>query len=140
LTTSGTAFVWKPTWAKTSWQCRWLTSNPEPEYRHVETELAPDGTIQCCNGKVTELDPIVLPDLPHLPLYDRDVACLPRLIKIAAGDQFMIGLTNHGHVLKFDLTGIDNQSTPGELICAFNQRHWQYVSGIHTPGDSGLND
>lgn len=134
LNASGIAFVWKPTWANARWQCRSITSTLDSEYRHVETELALDGTIQCCIGKVTELYPIILPDLPHLPpLCDQDDACLPRLIKIAAGDQFMIGLTNYGHVLKFDLTGIDNQSTPGELASAFNQRHWQYVSGIYTP-------
>lgn len=133
------AFVWKPTWANTSRQCRSAISTLEPEYQHDETELAPDGTIQCCNGKVTKLDPIVLPDLPHLPpLCDMDDACLPRLIKIAAGDQFMIGLTNYGHVLKFDLTGIDNQSTSGELASAFNQRHWQYVGGIYAPYEGKL--
>jgi SCF-associated factor 1 len=134
LNSSGMVFIWKPTWPDTSCQCRSAASTFDPLYRHNEAELAPNDIIQCCGGRVAELDPILLPDLPHLPpLYDEDEACPPQLTNIAAGDQFMIGLTNYGHILKFDLTGIDNQSTPGELASVFNQRHWQYVSGICTP-------
>lgn len=70
-------------------------------------------------------NPSKLPELPELPDIHHgkadhsDAASVLKLIKIAAMDRFLIGLTNKGHVLKYgDLSG-ENGLQNG---------HWEYVS------------
>ena len=61
-----------------------------------------------CRTRDFKMDPVKLPGLPDLP--DLPATGLPeeerrketRLIKIAACDNRLIGLTNKGHVLKLD--------------------------------------
>jgi len=72
-----------------------------------------------------------LPDLPALPLAEHTLveSSSPRLVKIAAGNDFLVALTNGGHVLKIDLTGgqhanglakLQEKVTAGE-VC------WEYL-------------
>lgn len=60
-----------------------------------------DGIIQCAHWELYK-DPYRLPELPRLPKLDEtnaeDVGVY--LVKIAALDSHLVGLTNHGHVLK----------------------------------------
>ena len=82
-------------------------------------------------------------DLFELPSIPRDLPTLGantdstneeelRLIKIAAGDQFIVGLTNGGHVLKIDIQ-IDDQDFENGLRAIrqsfrYGERKWEYVS------------
>lgn len=60
-----------------------------------------------------------LPEIHHVQADHSDAALVLKLIKIAAMDRFLIGLTNKGHVLKYgDLSG-ENGLQNG---------HWEYVS------------
>jgi SCF-associated factor 1 len=80
-----------------------------------------DDTIPCHTWSVA-VDPVLLPSLPPLP----DIADIgenfwenpPRLIEIAGMDSTIIGLTDYGHVLRFQ--GLDHEGAVGTL-------GWQYV-------------
>lgn len=88
-----------------------------------------DGVIQCHVWVMEGIEPLRLPELPSLPKLKRD-ASHPKLVKIAAGDQFLIGLTDGGHVLKLNLTDINRDTSLTELANEFQQRlrGWEYVS------------
>ena len=105
----------------------------EDRYRETMTELdkdestkavvPDDGTIIPCHTWGINKDPVKLPILPDLP--DLHATGLPeeerrketKLIKIAAFDNCLVGLTNKGHVLKIDgLTDEDSIQI------------WRYVS------------
>jgi SCF-associated factor 1 len=68
-------------------------------------------------------DPLRLPPIPQLPDLGESTEERPKattLIKIAAFDNHLIGLTNKGHVLKFgDLSNEDSFD---------RTTRWQYVS------------
>ncbi|KAI0272360.1 RCC1/BLIP-II [Gloeopeniophorella convolvens] len=73
-------------------------------------------------------DPTRLPPIPRLPelknveLSDNETAPETMLIKIAAFDNHLIGLTNKGHVLKFgDLSNETSLSVSGR---------WQYLANF----------
>ena len=89
----------------------------EDRYRETMAELdkdestkatvADETVIPCHTWEITK-DPVklpVLPDLPDLPgtgLPKEELRKETKLIKIAALDNFLVGLTNKGHVLKID--------------------------------------
>jgi len=64
-----------------------------------------------------------LPPLPPLPALRQTGQETPsvgiQLVQIAGLENSIVGLTNHGHVVKFD--GLENDRT-------ISQRQWQYVS------------
>lgn len=77
---------------------------------------------------MTNVGPVRLPsipaDLPRLPGTGISSEVLDRptkLIKIAGMDNNLIGLTNKGHVLRFDM--LDGEDS-------YQQGHWEYVSQI----------
>jgi SCF-associated factor 1 len=76
-----------------------------------------DNVIPCATWSLT-LDPIRLPPLPPLPTLI-EIKEDTKLIKIAAFDNNLIGLTNQGHVLKFDSLGNEQSTSHGR---------WTYVS------------
>ena len=86
---------------------------------------------------------VTLPDIPHdLPDLlnedddharrdkyetDGDASSRVKLVKIAAGADFIVGLTNRGHVLQLDLdAGGDRAQSLKELFSS-RQRQWTYV-------------
>jgi|SRR5712675_1235500 len=78
-----------------------------------------------CVAWALRADPLRIPHIPQLPeLYDTELSQEERskdttLIKIAAFDNHIIGLTNKGHVLKFgDLSNEDSFD---------RTTRWQYV-------------
>ena len=123
LTRSGDVYAW--------WPFDWAFENPYWQImgeldrdRSTRAIVSGDGTVIPCHAWEMKKDPVKLPVLPYLP--DLPSTGIPKkerkkntkLIKIAAFDNSMIGLTNKGHVLKIDgLTG-------GDSI-----RSWRYVSG-----------
>jgi len=105
----------------------------EDRYRRTVDELDLDastkaivpegGTVIPCHTWEINKDPVKLPILPDLPdlaatgLAEEELRKETRLIKIAAFDNSLVGLTNKGHVLKIDgLTDEDSIQI------------WRYVS------------
>ena len=122
LTKSGDVYAWWP-----------FGGTFEESYRETMVELDKDEstkaivpentTVIPCHTFEVHKDPLKLPILPNLP--DLRATGLPeeegrketKLIKIAAFDNCLVGLTNKGHVLKIDgLTDEDSVQI------------WQYVS------------
>lgn len=91
-----------------------------------------DGEIQCYSWKMEGVEPLRLPELPPLPALKAGEASQPRLVKIAAGDQLIVGLTDGGHVLKLDVSDINNPNAIKDLALLFQQRirGWEYVSAL----------
>ena len=96
--------------------------------------VAEDSVIPC-NPIDIDAEPLALPDIPSdlprlLPQTDQEPP-KPKLVHIAAGDNFIIGLTDQGHVLSIDVSS----ETPFDtnflwLRDAFvrKTRTWKYVS------------
>lgn len=88
-----------------------------------------DHCIPCVTSTI-QADPFRLPPIPTtLPSLDsglseeeRDMET--RLIRIAAYDNTLVGLTNKGHVLKF--ANLANESV-------FRNTRWEYVSTVRQP-------
>ena len=112
----------------------WPFGNPfEVQYQEAMTELDRDGStmaivpddeavIPCYTWELNK-DPAKLPILPDLPelsatgLPEEERRKETKLIKIAAFNSCLVGLTNKGHVLKID--GLINKDSV---------RAWRYVS------------
>ena len=94
-----------------------------------EARASEDGTIPCVMS-VIQADPYRLPAIPALPnlpdagLTEEQLDRETKLIKIAAYDNNLVGLTNKGHVLKFGGLGSRKE---------YLRSRWEYVRGIHTP-------
>jgi len=91
--------------------------NQEGDKKAQPTE---DGVIPCVTWGL-DVAPVRLPALPRLPhithIGEAENDEEPRLIQIAGLDNVIIGLTQHGHVLK--LVAADET--------AAEQSSWQYV-------------
>ncbi|KAF8329532.1 uncharacterized protein EI90DRAFT_2923863 [Cantharellus anzutake] len=106
------------------------------ELKHQQSPVAPakNGVIECqaweLRHDLLELPPLPtnLPDL-SIALEEESLDTRKgnyRVTKIAAGDNFLIGLTNHGHVLRIDFNFSDEEQDPSN---AFRRRafQWQYL-------------
>jgi SCF-associated factor 1 len=91
-----------------------------------------DGEIQCYTWTMEGIEPLRLPELPPLPTLKAEEVPQPRLVKIAAGDQFIVGLTDGGHVLKLDVSDVNSPNAIKELALLFQQRvrGWEYVRAL----------
>ena len=85
--------------------------------------------IPCHCWDLTTVDPVrlrpiphQLPDLPDTGLSDQENSKETKLIKIASLDNRLIGLTNKGHVLKYDR--LTDEET-------YDQGRWEYVCTSH---------
>ena len=108
LTRGGDVFVWWP-----------LAGDfGQPSMDGVEEH---DGVVACrpweTGASPGQIRPVAGP-LPHLRGEDGEVG--ERIVKIAAGDGFLVGLTEGGHVLKADVR--DGFSNP------LRRPTWEYVS------------
>ncbi|PVF97128.1 RCC1/BLIP-II protein [Serendipita vermifera] len=101
----------------------------DDQEREEAKAIEVDGVIQCQTWTVQGIEPLVLPELPNLPSLKTGQVGNYRLVKIAGGDQFILGLTNGGHVLKLDLNDINDPDALEDLATAFQQRTrgWQYL-------------
>jgi SCF-associated factor 1 len=114
LTEDGDVYFWRPQdgelWARYR---RHTEGNSEPKIVEV------DGTVNCQPWEVTDVNALNLPPIPSNlpPLKDGGKSGLEaKLVKVAAGWHFLIGLTNGGHVLGMSisgLTGAPDQVRPG---------------------------
>jgi SCF-associated factor 1 len=80
-----------------------------------------DGVIPCVTWDLA-IDPVRLPEIPRLPNLGNsdDEVEETRLVQIAGLDRHIVGLTNHGHVLKISL---EDESTAAHS-------NWEYVGLI----------
>ena len=116
LTRSGDVYVW--------WTGAGTFRELDLETNDHRIGLVADheGVIHCQTREL-KMDPIKLPTLPDLPdllatgLLEEERRKETKLIKIAACSDFLIGLTNKGHVLKSD--GLNTE---------YHTRIWHYVS------------
>ena len=122
LTKSGDVYVWWP--FKGTLGDRYLEGMAELDKDESTKAIIPqDGTVIPCHTWEINEDPVKLPALPDLP--DLPATGLPedgrrketKLIEIAALDDFLVGLTNKGHVLRLD--GMNDEHSV---------RLWRYVS------------
>ncbi|KAI5123508.1 hypothetical protein M0805_006668 [Coniferiporia weirii] len=122
LTASGDVFVWWP-FKESVQQAFAVTMAQMDEAGDKRAHATADGVIPCATWDLHH-NPSRLPSLPNLPslshsgtLYE-DERQETKLVKIAAMDGFLIGLTNKGHVLKFgDLSN----------LASLQQGHWEYL-------------
>lgn len=94
-----------------------------------------DGVLHCATWEIHK-DFLELPPLPNnLPALDPPVAAYAdgeeelRIVKIAAGEGFVVVLTNQGHVLKMDITHTESLD---ELRQNFKngRKTWIYVRNL----------
>jgi SCF-associated factor 1 len=87
-----------------------------------------DKVIPCEPITIDSFDLTRLPALPPLPPLSKTGGedGIPQLIQIAGLEGYLIGLTNHGHVLKFGkLDGLDDDDPQPQLA---SRGRWDYVS------------
>ncbi|KAI6041247.1 regulator of chromosome condensation 1/beta-lactamase-inhibitor protein II [Pisolithus marmoratus] len=100
LTKTGGVYVWFPWGQQMSREIDQHNETMDQEGQSVDES---EDVIPCATWQLHH-DPHILPDLPSLPslsngVYTKDI----RLVKIAAMDHDLVGLTNQGHVMKFCL-------------------------------------
>lgn len=147
LTASGSVYVWHPT--RDEMGAVWEAKRVELDQLYWEDHkddargLAKGSEIQCYIWAMDGVEPLRLPEpseLPNLHQSDGDAPQPTFLVQIAAGDQFLVGLTNGGHVVRLDLNPINDPEGVATLREQFRKklRKWEYVSrqsrhlGVHT--------
>lgn len=99
LTKGGDVYVWWP--LNGEMQQLVDARNTAMDEEGLHAHATEHGIIPCAHWELSE-DPYRLPELPRLPRLDElnaeDAGAY--LVKIAALDCHLIGLTNHGHVVK----------------------------------------
>lgn len=143
LTKSGDAYVVWPFaetdefWRENDSRNEELNERPVTDQSRARADAKK--VIPCATLQIPA-DPLPLPPIPSdLPILDTSVDERDRvpmkLIRVAAGDGFLIGLTNHGHVLSIDLNDRGGHGGPalGGMMWFSNQIRersvgWVYVS------------
>ena len=116
---SGDVYAWWPFGKTFKDQYRKATIKLDRD----ESIVPEGGTVMPCHTWEIKKDPVKLPILPDLPdlletgLSEEECRKDTKLIKIAAFNTCLIGLTNKGHVLKMDKLDAENST----LV-------WDYVS------------
>lgn len=132
LNASGNVFVWNPLEGPVGT----AVTEREAAFDNLQEDDANDvngneidGIIQCHSWELQGVEPLKLPELPRLPNLTDGEVTQPRLVKVAAGDQFIIGLTDAGHVVKLDLTDINTPDATTSLGLLFQRRArgWEYL-------------
>lgn len=114
LTKGGNVYVWWPL----NGEMKQLVDarNAAMDEEGLHAHATEDGIIPCAHWELHK-NPYRLPELPRLPNLDetnvKDIGVY--LVKIAALDSHLIGLTNHGHVVKILVQTSDTASQEGWL-------------------------
>lgn len=122
LTRSGDVYAWWP--FEEPFEGKYRQAMAELDKDESTKAIVPDGeTVIPCHTWEMVQDPFKLPVLPDLPdlsttgLSEKERKKETKLIKIAAFDTCLVGLTNKGHVLKID--GLADEDSV---------QIWRYVS------------
>jgi SCF-associated factor 1 len=129
LTASSAIYVWAPLTGDVGRAFEVKDQELDRERNQDNQGQEVKGVIQCHVFTMEEIEPVTLPPLPNLPKLRETADPLPKIIKIAAGDQFIVALTDAGHVLKLVIDGINNPDAIKELASTFKLRgiQWEYV-------------
>ena len=126
LMRSGDVYAWWP--FGESFKNQYRETMVELDHDESTKAIVPDGqTVIPCHLWEMKKDPIRLPILPDLPdlgtagLSEEERKRETKLVKIAAFDNCLVGLTNKGHVLKID--GMSDEDSV---------QIWRYVSRSST--------
>lgn len=107
LTRSGDVYAWWPSGGAFEDRYRQAMAELDRD-ESTKAKVAEEETVVPCHTWEITKDPVKLPVLPDLPdllgtgLPEEELRKETKLIKIAALDNFLVGLTNKGHVLKID--------------------------------------
>ncbi|KAH7101504.1 RCC1/BLIP-II [Auriculariales sp. MPI-PUGE-AT-0066] len=125
LTESGAVLAWWPDAGRMDENIQALAQSLSQENPAVAHTVDDERVV---TPSVTDLQitPITLPDLPQLPPLAQ-VPGNPKLVKIAAADNFIIGLTNAGHVLKMDTRPARERFSPDESTVPPPLAQWEYL-------------
>ncbi|KAF9453914.1 RCC1/BLIP-II [Macrolepiota fuliginosa MF-IS2] len=108
LLKNGEVLVWWPTTGSLAEIIR--AEGDRLDNQSIGQAQAVDGVIPCHTWTVT-LDPVLLPSLPPLPditnAEEEFKKNPPRLIEVGGMEDQLVGLTNYGHVLKYN--GLHNE-------------------------------
>lgn len=125
LTKSGDVYVWWPLHG----EMKQLVDarNAAMDVQGLHAHATSHGTISCAHWELAK-DPYRLPELPRLPKLDdtnaEDIDV--HLVKIAALQSHLVGLTNHGHVLKILVQTRDTARLEGWIyVC--QHRVWIFL-------------
>jgi SCF-associated factor 1 len=124
LTRDGEVFVW---WPSTG-GLQAVLSQKFSELNSSSKVRSEDGAVIPCATWTADFEPLRLPRLPLLPELTATGSGkkgpVPRLVKIAGLEGLMIGLTDQGHVLKFDSLHDETMALNGrwEYVCILISR------------------
>lgn len=126
LTAGGSAYAW---WhgrgdlaRKIDDKSRALAQQNPAQVRTVDGERV----VPCSTADIA-FDPVHLPALPALPKLGESDGEV-KLVKIAAADAFIVGLTNAGHVLKLDAWVLRERQDENGAAAGRPLPAWEYVS------------
>lgn len=139
LTKSGDVYVWWPFTAPLKDVI--AARSAAMDAADLKAYATEGGVIPCSTWELRE-EPTRLPPLPRLPELLLGSAEPVKLVKLAALESRLIGLTNHGHVLSiFVESGVAVRSERWEYLPNFSeidkvQQHPAYVSSQLKPPES----
>lgn len=122
LTKGGDVYVWWPLHGEMKEQVD--TRDAAMDEQGLRAHSTERGIIQCAHWDLPH-NPYKLPELPRLPKLDGTIAedIGVYLVKIAALHSHLIGLTNHGHVVKILVQTSDTARLEGWIyVCRFLSR------------------
>lgn len=114
LTKSGDVYVWWPFAAPLKDVI--AAQNTAMDAMDLKSHATEDDVIPCSTWELHE-EPTMLPPLPQLPELSLGSTEPVKLVKLAALETRLIGLTNHGHVL----------SIPVDSDVAVRSERWEYL-------------
>ncbi|GJJ10996.1 hypothetical protein Clacol_005225 [Clathrus columnatus] len=126
LSRTGEVYIWWPFKGLFKEQIRQHGFETEQRARQGQRIAIPENNVvECVTWEITT-DPYLLYDVvDELPKLQPDAKPdHTKIVKIAAGDDFLIGLTKGGHVLKVDFTGQNEDFTGPAMM----RPRWRYLS------------
>ncbi|OAX43974.1 RCC1/BLIP-II protein [Rhizopogon vinicolor AM-OR11-026] len=137
LTKSGDVYIWWPSTAPLKDAID--AQNATMDAAGLKAYATEEGVIPCSTWELQQ-EPTRLPPLPQLPQLSSWSAEPVKLVKIAALENQLIGLTNHGHVLMVSVDSV-HQLGRWEYLPNFSdaekiQQHPAYVSSQLKPPQS----
>lgn len=128
LTASGDVLVYWPRSGSVYREVHRINTKLDEEDPASKAQIAENepGVIPCHAWDLEGFEPVRLPsipdNLPIMPLEGNRAGEGVKVVKIAGMDNNVIALTSHGHVLKYDMLGGEDEYRSGR---------WQYVSLHH---------
>ncbi|KZW01263.1 RCC1/BLIP-II protein [Exidia glandulosa HHB12029] len=133
LTAGGSAYAW---WHGRGDLARQITetSTPLAQQNAAQVKTVDGERVVPCSVAEIAFDPVHLPALPALPNLGESKDEV-KLVKIAAADLFIVGLTNAGHVLKLDVQPLRaRQDDNASVLAGTPLPRWEYLPRFSESG------